>query len=72
MLQTKVSLEAGDSEVGGLGEGVAGIWKYLLPVSSGPGITSWSHDKVKGASFLMAAFTRYPSRSKSLFAIVVL
>ena len=37
MLQTKVSLEAGDSEVGGLGEGVAGIWKYLLPVSSGPG-----------------------------------
>ena len=37
MLQTNVSLEAGDSEVGGLGEGAAGIWKYLLIGSSVPG-----------------------------------
>ena len=36
MLQTNVSLEAGDSEMGGLGEDAAGIWKYLLIVSSVP------------------------------------
>ena len=32
-----------------------------------PGIASWSHDKVKGTSSLMAVFISYQSHLKSLF-----